>query len=118
MDESDPRPNENESQVFAPPRRTATALRSRTFSRQNTGLQNHHFEPSNLASKPATTRYNAIKIKPGRAHNHDASAGLVTVADVQLDGDAPEERSYASVVQSGVNEAREDTPLLGDSNGK
>lgn len=115
MDESDPRPNGAESQTFSAPQRRSTALRP--GHKIAPGDTHHHkLNPSNLASKPAQTKYSTVKIKPGRAHDHDMASGLVVPDDHQK-GTGIGEQTYAAVVANPVQgEHDESTPLLG--NGK
>jgi len=96
MDESDNILNGSENQPGTTIRRRSTALRPRpghAFSRADTN--NHQLSPSNLASKPSETKYSSIKIKPGRAYDHNKAAGIATD---HLKGTGVGEQSYAAVV--------------------
>jgi hypothetical protein len=118
MDESDPRPAPNgnsDTPVFAPPRRHSTALRGHKISPDDT--HNHHLNPTNLASKPAITKYSTIKIKPGRARNHDVAVGLVAAVGSHVQESGVREQTYADVVSNPAqNEPDENEPLLGNRN--
>ena len=107
----------DESDVIKEPAKSATIPEGQFASprRQSTGLSflaahkvrsngEHHYNPSNQASKPNPTKNPNIKIKPGKPHVHVETPHADTAAGP----------SYAAVVSNDADaEADENAPLLG-----
>ena len=112
MDESDvvKQPSNGSSTIpegaFASPRRQSTGLSFLAAHKVKSNGE-HHFNPSNLASKPMPTRNPNIKIKPGKPHVHVETPHAESAAAVEAGGS-----SYAAVAAAGNAETDEQTPLL------